>query len=118
MATRAKWPRVKVEYYDGRPNEIITVEAAQKRFDLDERECGWIDRNEVVGTSVSGYPDVRMIYTYTLADSIRDAAPDLLKALKNLSECSKCRNGCAPNDMGCASNQARAAIAKAEGGAK
>ena len=42
------------------------------------------------------------------------AAPELLAALKVLADCSPCQNGCDPKDMTCASNLARAAIAKAE----
>lgn len=38
------------------------------------------------------------------------AAPALLAALIELAECSPCRNGCAPDDMTCASNKARVAI--------
>jgi hypothetical protein len=44
------------------------------------------------------------------------AAPDLLEALEALLEVCHCTNGCAPNDMSCASNVARAAINKAKGG--
>lgn len=42
------------------------------------------------------------------------AAPDLLEALKEMLDCSPCRNGCEPDNMICASNLARAAIQKAE----
>lgn len=40
---------------------------------------------------------------------------ELLQALKELADCSPCQNACEPDDMSCASNVARAAIAKAEG---
>lgn len=43
------------------------------------------------------------------------AAPDLLEALRELLGVCPCRNGCEPSDMTCASNKARAAIAKATG---
>jgi len=43
------------------------------------------------------------------------AAPELLEALEQLLECSPCQNECQTDDMTCASNVARAAIAKATG---
>jgi hypothetical protein len=43
------------------------------------------------------------------------AAPELLEALKELLECSPCKNGCDPDDMTCANNKAIAAINRAEG---
>jgi hypothetical protein len=40
------------------------------------------------------------------------AAPDLHDALKMLLECSPCQNGCKADDMTCATNRAKAALAK------
>lgn len=42
----------------------------------------------------------------------RAARAELLEALVELADVSPCQNGCAPDDMTCASNKARAAIAK------
>lgn len=39
-----------------------------------------------------------------------DSCAELVEALKELYECSKCKNGCAPDDMTCASNKARVAL--------
>lgn len=38
----------------------------------------------------------------------------LVKALRDLLECSRCQNGCAPDDMTCATNQADAVLATIE----
>jgi hypothetical protein len=42
-------------------------------------------------------------------------APAMLEALKSMVEVSRCKNGCAPDDMTCATNAALAVIARAEG---
>lgn len=39
---------------------------------------------------------------------------EILDALAALAECSKCQNGCASDDMTCASNMARVALKKAQ----
>jgi hypothetical protein len=39
----------------------------------------------------------------------------LVEALKGLVECSPCQNGCAADDMTCATRKAEAALAKAKG---
>lgn len=41
------------------------------------------------------------------------SAPELLDALIDLVECTPCQNGCAPDDMSCATNRARRVIAEA-----
>jgi hypothetical protein len=43
------------------------------------------------------------------------AAPELYEALKDLLDVCHCENNCAPDDMTCATNKARAALAKVEG---
>ncbi len=43
------------------------------------------------------------------------AAPELLEALETLADVCPCQNGCAPDDMTCATNKAKAAITKARG---
>lgn len=40
-----------------------------------------------------------------------EALCKVAEALKALSECSKCQNGCAADDMSCASNGAKSALA-------
>ena len=44
---------------------------------------------------------------------MRNAAPDLYEALRDLVAVCPCQNGCAPDDMTCATMKARAALAKA-----
>lgn len=44
-----------------------------------------------------------------------DAAGEMYEALKELVEVSPCQNGCAIDDMTCATRKAEAAIDKAEG---
>ena len=74
---------VRVGYRDPakRQDEIITLAEAAKRFGIDEREVGWLERGEVAGTGVSD-PEVYMLHRYTPDDRIRDAAHDLLAACK------------------------------------
>lgn len=38
----------------------------------------------------------------------------LVKALRDLLECSRCQNGCAPDDMTCATSQADVVLAAIE----
>ena len=69
----------------------------------------------------------RVVAILTLPTSVADrlrmerdahhfaAAPDLLEALEDYTDCSPCSNDCDPNDMTCAFNKAKAAIAKARG---
>jgi len=40
-----------------------------------------------------------------------NAVPKLVEALRAMLECSRCTNGCAPDDMTCATNLADAALA-------
>ena len=48
------------------------------------------------------------------AEAAEAHAVELAGALEILHECSPCQNGCAPDDMNCASNMARAVLAKAK----
>lgn len=79
------WPRIQVEYHgSARRREIISLEAAAKRFKLDKREIGWLQRGEIAGTSLNRHPGgdaVYMIHRYTLDDALRDGAGDLLREL-------------------------------------
>lgn len=50
--------------------------------------------------------------------ALRVERDELREALKDLLACSPCRNGCDPKDMTCATNKARAALAKSEKGGK
>lgn len=46
---------------------------------------------------------------------LRRERDELLAALRQYLECTPCRNGCAPDDMTCATRRAERAIARAEG---
>lgn len=88
MATQ-EWPKIKVRYHGSRASEIITVEAAAKRYKLRADEIGWLQSGEIAGTSLNRHPsaaDVYMIHRYTLDESIRDAAQDLLHALEGIMD--------------------------------
>ena len=45
-----------------------------------------------------------------LYDALRDRVTRLEQALRGLLEVCSCQNGCAPDDMSCATNFARAAL--------
>jgi hypothetical protein len=82
-----KWPMIRVEHANPEiRDEIITLKEAARRFKLDDRTQGHLQRGEIAGTSVnhSGAAgrDIRTIWRYTEKDSVRDAASDLLEALQ------------------------------------
>lgn len=83
-----KWPMIRVKPCDPKkPQEIISMDEAVARFGLDDRDQAGLTQGTLVGTSVNTSPEagsVDMVYRYTLEDSVRDAAQDLLKALKDL----------------------------------
>lgn len=113
----AKWPMIRVEYHGPHPSRIITLEQAARTYGLDEREVGWLERGEIAGTSVKGHGSVNMLHRYTLADSIRDAAPELLSALKatlHLSLEMKGTKNLSQSELA-AIETAKASIRKAEG---
>lgn len=83
------WPRIKVEYHGPRPHEIITIEEAVEKYGLDDRTVKWFRTGGLAGTSANNRPNsegVYMLRLYTLEDSIRDAAPSLLKALEGIMD--------------------------------
>lgn len=88
-AIDTKWPMIQVEYHGPRPREIISLEEAQKKYGLDDREVGWLRRGETYGTTVNRSPhgkDVYMLHRYTEDASIRDAAVELLSALEGIMD--------------------------------
>lgn len=129
-AVSQKWPMIEIEYHNPkRSRKIISLDEACRRYGLDERERGWLERGEVAGTSVRNKgrrgDAVNMLHRYTLQDSIRDAAPELLSVLKAMNHMGgderggycicPLQDGSAPDAKhatGCAN--ARKAIAKAE----
>jgi len=50
-----------------------------------------------------------------VGQGIRYQRDDLLDALEYLVECSPCQNDCDPSDMSCATNRAKAVIARVKG---
>jgi hypothetical protein len=106
------WPRIRVQYHGSRPSEIITLEEATKRYKLRADEVGWLKSGEIAGTSLNTHPggaDVYMIHRYSLEESIRDAGPDLLRALEGILD-----HDLVPRNS-VAGRTALAAIAKANG---
>lgn len=125
-ATMPEWPKVKVVHYPDtkRPNLIMTLEDAAEKYGLDERTVNWFRSGGLAGTGVKGFPHVDTIEIFTLRDSIADAGPDLLQAIKGVYK-SHLRSGCytkeigAPEEADCSClvwKSARAAITKAETG--
>lgn len=47
-------------------------------------------------------------------DTLIEQRDRLVKALRDLLECSRCQNGCAPDDMSCATSQADSVLATIE----
>ena len=62
-----------------------------------------------------GYPDEVRAYDYEASEKKAEQRDDLLGALEYLVECSPCQNDCDPSDMSCATNRAKAVIARVKG---
>lgn len=83
------WPKIRVQYHGERKEEIISLDEAAKRFNLEKREVEALRVRSYVGTSVnkSGESDgVYMILVYSQDDSIRDAGQAMLEALESIMD--------------------------------
>ena len=87
-----KWPLIRIEWWDPtKAREIVTLDEAQRRFGINDRDRGNLERGEIAGMGVRGvgnqFPGAEKadtLWRYTEADAIRDAAPDMLAALRLL----------------------------------
>jgi hypothetical protein len=86
-ATMSKetWPKILIRHASGQRAGIISMEEAVKRFGIDERTVNWFRQGGLAGTPPrKNGKDIGMLELYTAHDALRDAAPDLLKALKGI----------------------------------
>lgn len=92
-----------------RPKWIVT-NAVGGGFNVSAQAFAYPDRPDIMDGVAHFYNEDEA----NLAVNAVNVLPEVLEALKSLADCSPCKNGCAKNDMTCASNLARAALAKAQ----
>ncbi len=102
--------RILIEWTDPeKPQEVVSLEEAAKRFGLIARDIAGLRSGAIQRLSAGVIrpfpPDVWALHCYTSEDCVRDAAPELLDALRAVYAGTAAPQGLA----------VEAAIAKAEG---